>query len=241
MRSILLLFPLLLPGPLKRAWYRFVLGWRVGRRVRIGFSYLDAREVDLGDGVYIGHFNVMRSVGRFVVGRNTHISNFNTFSGNSYTAPGWLRSIVIGDGCYVMSHHFFDVGGEIVVGPDATLAGRDTQLWTHTVELVNGKPKLIPLALRIGAGCYIGARSTLLYCTLPDGCLVGAGSVVTRSFEPAYGRLLIAGNPASVRKTYPAAGPALADHGERTRQPCPASPAASGTANNGSAPATYKE
>jgi acetyltransferase-like isoleucine patch superfamily enzyme len=203
MRVLLLLVPLVPPGPLKRAWYRRVLGWKVGRRVRIGLSFLDAVEADIGDDVHIGHFNVMRQMARFVVGRNTYIANLNTFTGNSYRGPGWKASVVIGDGCFIMSRHLFDAGGEIRLGPGTTVAGRDTHLWTHTLRRVDGKTELVPADLETGRGCYIGARSTLLYCTLPDGCLVGAGSVVTLSFEPGDGPLLIAGNPARVCRTYP--------------------------------------
>lgn len=204
MRTLLLLIPVLLPGPLKRAWYRHLLGWRIGRRVRIGLSYLDAKAVEIGDDVYIGHLNLMRWVDRFAVGPGTHIANLNTFSGNHYPGPGWARTLEIGAKVYVMSRHLFDVAGTISVGDGATIAGRDTHLWTHTLRADADPPALAPVALRIGAGCYVGARSTLLYCTLPDGCVVGAGSVVARSFPPAGGeRLLIAGNPATVRKTYP--------------------------------------
>jgi len=206
-RKLLLLIPLFLPSPLKRVWYRRILGWKIGRRVKIGLSYLEAAYVEIGDDVHIGHFNVMKAVRRFVVGPRTHISNFNMFSGNHMTGPGWLASVSIGPGCYVMSHHHFDLGGEIVIGAGSTLAGRDTHLWTHTIRIVEGKPELTPLNLRLGEGCYIGARATLLFCSLPDGCMVGAGSVVTRSFEPASGRLLIAGNPAVVCKTYPPLAP----------------------------------
>jgi GT2 family glycosyltransferase/acetyltransferase-like isoleucine patch superfamily enzyme len=204
MRRLLLLMAVFLPGPLKRQWYRRLFGWRIGARVRIGLSYLDAAEVELGDDVSIGHFNVVQRVQRFVVGRDTHILNFNTFSGSPYTDPGWVRSVTIGPMSSIMSRHFFDVAGELVIGPRVTLAGRDSQLWTHTMVEEGGRTRLIPAALHLGAGCYIGARSTLLFCTLPEGCLVGAGSVVTKSFEAAAGRLVIAGNPAAVRKTYPA-------------------------------------
>ena len=211
-RMLFLLIPLILPGPLKRVWYRSVLGWKVGRRVRIGLSYLDAREVDIGDDVRIGHFNVMRSVAKLTVGRATTVANFNVFSGARETGAGWTKTLVLGERVYVTSRHFFDVAGELVVGDGAIIAGRDTHLWTHTILVAPGGLELTPLQLRIGRGCYIGARATLLYCSLPDGCLVGAGSVVTKSFEPGDGRILIAGNPAQVRKTYPRNAPPQSGH-----------------------------
>lgn len=203
LRTLLLLIPVVLPSPLKRVWYRRVMGWKVGRHVRIGLSYLDASRVDIGDDVRIGHFNVMRSVATLVVGRGTTVANLNVFSGAKEVGGGWTKVLTLGERVYVTSRHFFDVAGELLVGDGTIIAGRDTHLWTHTILPTPGGLELTPMALRIGRGCYIGARATLLYCSLPDGCLVGAGSVVTKSFEPADGRLLVAGNPATVRKTYP--------------------------------------
>lgn len=203
MRKFLLLLPLFLPGPLKRTWYRRVFGWKIGLRVRIGFTYLDAAEVVIGDNVSIGHFNVVRGIARLFIGRTSRVGNFNAFSANSAEWAGWPRTIELAERCYVTSHHFFDASGELRLGDGVIVAGRDTHFWTHTIRVREGKLDLVPETVIIGAGCYIGSRTTLLFCTLPEGALIGAGSVVSRSFEQVEGRLLIAGNPASVRKVYP--------------------------------------
>ena len=85
----------------------------------------------------------------------------------------------------------------------------ETHLWTHTIRIDNGnRRRRFQLTPMLGGLLYrIKVDYSLLY-PLPDGCMVGAGSVVTRSFPPAAGRLLIAGNPAIVCKTYaPVAAP----------------------------------
>jgi acetyltransferase-like isoleucine patch superfamily enzyme len=52
---------------------------------------------------------------------------------------------------------------------------------------------------RIGKNCFIGGRSLILPgVTIGDSCIVGAGSVVTRSVPP---NSIVAGNPAEILYT----------------------------------------
>lgn len=58
---------------------------------------------------------------------------------------------------------------------------------------------------RIGEDCFIGGRALILPgVEIGDGCVVGAGSVVTRSVPP---RSLVAGNPARVLRAGIEVGP----------------------------------
>lgn len=58
---------------------------------------------------------------------------------------------------------------------------------------------------RIGGNCFIGARALILPgVTIGDGCIVGAGSVVTRDIPPYC---IVAGNPARIIRTDIRVGP----------------------------------
>lgn len=202
MRKLLLLLCVVLPQGLKQGIYRSVFRWKVGRRVRIGCSYLDCAAVDLGDDVRIGHFNVLRGLQRFQVGERTYIANFNEFFGNGGAYESFKSVLIFGSGVNFMSHHFIDVGGTVTIGDGATIGGRDTHFWSHTRTFRNGIPCLEPTEVTVGPDVYVGARATLVGCSIPGGAVVGAGSVVTKSFAPEPQRLLIAGNPAAIRKRY---------------------------------------
>ena len=68
----------------------------------------------------------------------------------------------------------------------------------HTTYDENGKSKLDTLPITIENNVWIGANAIILKgVTLGEGCIVAAGSVVTKS-APAYS--LVAGNPARIIK-----------------------------------------
>ena len=179
------------------------MGWKIGSGVRIGLSYFDCKDVILGDNVRIGHFNVARTVSRLSIGEGTWISNLNYITGSLYVGSGWGSSLSVGQRCNIMSRHFFDVSGSISLGDGVTLAGRETQIWSHTMRMQDGHQVLVQGAVYVGNLAYIGARATILCCDLPAGCLVGTGSVVVKSFPENEYAQIIAGNPAMVKKTYP--------------------------------------
>ncbi len=203
-RKLLLLLVVVLPAPLKRTAYRRLFGWDVGPGVRIGLSYLDARSAAFGEAARVGHFNVVRGLNHLHVGRGSYVANFNQVSGNRFDAifPSRLH---VGDHVQLMSHHFLDAAGTVTIADGATLGGRDTHVWSHTLVVDDaGGRHLRPLDVTVGPGAYLGARVTLVGCSVPAGAFVGAGSVVTKSFpaDPDGRPLLIAGNPATIRKTY---------------------------------------
>jgi acetyltransferase-like isoleucine patch superfamily enzyme len=191
----------LLPNRLKILIYRKIFGWTIGNDVKIGYSYIYAKNVILVDRVHIGHFNVIQNLKFLKIGSDTYIANFNSIFGATY--DGWGSSLDIGQSVSFMSHHFIDVGGKVVIGDRTIVGGRSTQIWSHSAGYDSfGRNTLIPLNVFIGSGVYLGASSALIGCTIPDRAVVAAGSVVTKHFDAEILPILIAGNPALIKKRY---------------------------------------
>jgi acetyltransferase-like isoleucine patch superfamily enzyme len=64
------------------------------------------------------------------------------------------------------------------VGDDVIIGGRSTEIDTHQRNLRNDVPVLDPSEVVIGDDTYVGARCTLVSCTIPAGAVIGAGAVV---------------------------------------------------------------
>lgn len=188
-----------LPQGLKRQFFRHVLGWSVASDAYVGFSYMGTEHATLEAGSHIGHFNVIRNMVSVHFGRNTYMKDFNQMFGTTPPGEEGARTFYLGEESHIMSRHFFEVGGAIKMGRHTLLAGRGSQIYTHSLVTLDGIDRWKVSEVNIGEGAKIYASAILVHCNIPRGAIVAAGAVLTKSYESQGDeRLLIAGNPAVV-------------------------------------------
>lgn len=192
MRRIRPLIEALLPSSLL-IWLLRKRGARIGTGCRIGaFTVLDATEVVLGNHVQIARFNLIHRLRKLEMGSGSRMNGFNWITGAG------VGSVSLGRNTAITRLHFLESSGDIVIGENTIIAGRNSHFFTHGISPSN----LDDIRkIEIGDWCYIGSSS----CFVPGSAVsnytfVGMGSVVTKPFNNEY--VLIAGNPAIVRRTY---------------------------------------
>jgi len=136
-----------------------------------------------------------------IIGKRAWISALESYRGQKFRP-----SIAIGKDVRIGQNVILTSCEEISIG-DGCLFSGDVFISDHTHAHFYGEgpPAQQPLILqgpvRIGACCFIGIRVSIMPgVTLGDYCVVGAHSVVTKSFPD---RSVIAGIPARLVKTLP--------------------------------------
>jgi acetyltransferase-like isoleucine patch superfamily enzyme len=201
----------LLPNLLKRPLYRWLFGYRIARGARIGLSLLDARQVDIGEGAEIRHFNLVLRVGQLRLGEHARVGLANVIRGGERVHLGRYATVTrfnvlnaipdhdcttepasvldIGDGAIIVSGHRVDFTDRVTIGRNVIVGGRNSSFWTHN------RQQTAPI--EIGDFCYLGSEIRIAPGgSLAPECILALGSVVSgRTGAP---RSLVGGVPAKV-------------------------------------------
>ena len=149
---------------------------KIGKNVTIKSSFLSNLV-----GLYSRTIIVTRAPGAVIeIGDNVGISGATIYARKGISIG---ENTCIGGNCKILDNDFHPIEAEVRNQLLKDSKGGDS-------DIVPSKP------VQIGKNCFIGCNSIILKGTqLGDGCVVGAGAVVSGKFEE---NCVIAGNPAKV-------------------------------------------
>lgn len=161
---------------------------------------LRALGVQLGDGCRIGHnarlVRTWRGGGRgaLALGNSCDVRDFallETWGGHIHLG----RHVFVGPHAVIYGHGGVDVGDDTLISMHTCIVSSNHAL-PDCSHAIRSKPdELRPT--QIGRDVWLGARVVVLGgVIIGDGCVVGAGSVVTKSLPPGA---IAFGTPATVR------------------------------------------
>jgi len=176
----------------------------IANDVKIGFSLLIVKVINLSSGTRISSFNLIKCE-VLECKKNTNISKSNTIyiSGsiklgnsssignrNKFTSPV-NSSIYINKGelhleskAIITSDHFFDLTDSIFIGKNTVIAGKNSQFWTHSYTHSNHDRFRVDGTIVIGRNSYIGSSSIFLCSSgIAEHSHVGAGTIISKVYK----------------------------------------------------------
>jgi acetyltransferase-like isoleucine patch superfamily enzyme len=194
-RSALVMLVAALPASqLKNALLRH-LGWTIGDRVRIGpCLVLRVDNVDLGDGAYIGSFNVIRDLAALTLGEHAEIFHWNwVTAARPLGEAGAACLLHLGAHSNITSRHYLDCSGGIRIGTHSAIGGARSTLFTHGISATTWPARTLRKSnthafrpIEIGDYCLISSNVQVSPGTVVGSrIVVGMGATITgRLLDP---------------------------------------------------------
>jgi acetyltransferase-like isoleucine patch superfamily enzyme len=206
MRLFLALLMALLPTRFRRRFGMLAFGWDIHPTAHIGPSLLLVTHLSMGPRASIGPLNVIRAVEELRLGEGARIGGRNWISGfrpeTEYFAhsPNRHSSLTLGRHAEITVGHKLDCSDRIELRDHAALAGFQTTVLTHSLDLVRDRQVTGPVV--IGEHSAVMTDCMLLSGTrVPPRCIVSAGSVVNTKLTEEL--TFYSGNPARAVRQLP--------------------------------------
>jgi acetyltransferase-like isoleucine patch superfamily enzyme len=196
-----------LPASLRRSFLQSQFGYQIHPSCHLGFCWISPTHLVMEEGSAIGHFTVCKSIDRLhlkahaSIGRGNWITGFPLGPSPHYAEEEDRRpELILGEHSAITHRHLIDCTNSVVIGRFTTMAGFQSQILTHSIDLQRSRQASAPV--RIGDYCFVGTNSVLLPgSALPDYSVLGAKSLLNQAFTDTY--KLYGGVPAQPIKQLP--------------------------------------
>lgn len=142
-QKILNVFILFFPWFIRRRLLIKFWGYKIHKTARIGFSYIYPKCLEMSEGAKINHFTVAIHLDTLIlgykssIGRSNWITGFpsNTTSLHFKHQKNRVSKLIIGEHSAITKNHHIDCTNKIEIGDFVTVAGYNSQLLTHSINI----------------------------------------------------------------------------------------------------------
>jgi len=192
MKRLLMLLSVFLPAAARRALLQSQFGYQIHPSCRLGICWVAPTRLIMEEGSQIGHLTVCKGMdllhlrAHSAIGRGNWISGFPLGPSPHFAEELDRRpELILGEHSNITHRHLIDCTNSVVIGRFTTLAGFQSQILTHSIDLERNRQT--STSVRIGDYCFIGTNSVLLPGSgLPDYSVLGAKSLLNETFTETY-------------------------------------------------------
>jgi acetyltransferase-like isoleucine patch superfamily enzyme len=197
-----------MPWYLRRRILNRYFHYDIHSDAHIGLAYVFPKYLKMEAGATIDHFTVAIHLDciemgeKSTIGRSNWISGFPTNTNSRHFAHDTQRKseLILGNNSAITKHHHIDCTNAIHIGDYVTIAGYQSQLLTHSIDIYEGRQDSHPIT--IGDYCFVSTGVKILGgAELPAYSVLAAGGVLNKAYCEEWS--LYGGVPAKKIKDIP--------------------------------------
>nr|WP_293834700.1 acyltransferase [uncultured Arsenicibacter sp.] len=198
----------ILPWPLRRWCLQRWFGYQIHPTARIGYSWIYPRKLIMGERARIGHFNMAIHLELMQLDVHTSIARGNWITGfpkqqeavHFAHQPDRHPALYMGAHSAITKNHHIDCTNTITIGRFTTIAGYQSQLLTHAIDVYANRQHSEQIT--IGDYCFVSTNVVVLGgAALPAYSVLGAKALLNKAFTQE--RMLYGGVPAKAIQPIP--------------------------------------
>jgi acetyltransferase-like isoleucine patch superfamily enzyme len=205
---ILKLLSSILPWPLRRLALNKWFGFKIHPTAKIGLAWIFPAKLTMGPNSRIDHFTTAIHLDYIELGENASIGRSNWITGfeTSTSSKHFNHQInrkaelIMGENSSIVKNHHIDCTSSITIGKFSTVAGYNSQLLTHSIDVFENRQDSAPIV--IGDYTFIGTNVVILGgAVLPSYCVLAAKSLLVKNCSDNW--TIYGGVPAKPIKAIP--------------------------------------
>lgn len=153
-----------------------------------------------GEPIINGRNNIYLS-GNLTIGYRARIEAIEKYYGQTFYPQIFFGdNVIIGDNCHIGAINKIKIGDNTLIGSNVLIIDHSHgDIECNINILQRERPLLSKGEIKIGKNCWICDDVKILSgVTIPDNCIIGAGSIVTKSIEESD--CVVCGTPARIVK-----------------------------------------